>query len=290
MSPFRTRLHSTWTFRISPCCKGTSQLIPSLMTCRTSGVPFITSPLSLSLPASSIQTVRVTGIAANPGVIQMRGVSLRLSDGSFAQIPLPVIGEKDKQRQHKSRSRLTSELSKTKRLGLEARFPAPVEPPDEQPVSWLECMVVEEQPLLWIKNTSLTHGTVMLYNGESSGKTPISELQLNNSVGRRSELHSRTRLQFQWTSSSSLSKTRLPARRNTSLQRASSVLNRLTSSSGMLPIARYSSGRTRGRPGSQRVGGPRYQSDVSGKSDGKFHTAGFSLSVVRMALSASITA
>ena len=31
---------------------------------------------------------------------------------------------------------------------------------------WLECLVVEEQPLLWIKQSSLTHGTVMLYHGE----------------------------------------------------------------------------------------------------------------------------
>lgn len=32
---------------------------------------------------------------------------------------------------------------------------------------WLECKVVEEQPVVWIKKTSLTHGTVMLYNGET---------------------------------------------------------------------------------------------------------------------------
>lgn len=38
----------------------------------------------------------------------------------------------------------------------------------EEHENWLECMVVEEQPLLWIKKTSLTHGTVMLYNGERS--------------------------------------------------------------------------------------------------------------------------
>jgi hypothetical protein len=30
----------------------------------------------------------------------------------------------------------------------------------------LECKVVPEQPLLRIRRTSLTHGAVMLYNGE----------------------------------------------------------------------------------------------------------------------------
>jgi hypothetical protein len=33
---------------------------------------------------------------------------------------------------------------------------------------WLECDVVEAQPVVWIKKTSLTHGTVMLYDGETS--------------------------------------------------------------------------------------------------------------------------
>lgn len=32
---------------------------------------------------------------------------------------------------------------------------------------WLECSVVEAQPVVWIKKTSLTHGTVMLYDGET---------------------------------------------------------------------------------------------------------------------------
>ena len=36
----------------------------------------------------------------------------------------------------------------------------------EEGEQWLECRVVEEQPLLWVKKSSLTHGTVMLYDGE----------------------------------------------------------------------------------------------------------------------------
>lgn len=32
---------------------------------------------------------------------------------------------------------------------------------------WLECKVVRELPLLWVKKTNLAHGTVMLYNGET---------------------------------------------------------------------------------------------------------------------------
>jgi hypothetical protein len=36
----------------------------------------------------------------------------------------------------------------------------------EEGEKWLECQVVPEQPLLWVKKSSLTHGTVMLYDGE----------------------------------------------------------------------------------------------------------------------------
>jgi hypothetical protein len=53
---------------------------------------------------------------------------------------------------------------------LDARFPPTVEPQRESGVPedrWLECKVVDEQPLVWIKKTNLTHGTVMLYNGET---------------------------------------------------------------------------------------------------------------------------
>jgi hypothetical protein len=75
-----------------------------------------------------------------------------------------------KQRTDKRRFRVAAETAKIKRLGLDARFPPTVEPQRESGVPedrWLECKVVDEQPLVWIKKTNLTHGTVMLYNGET---------------------------------------------------------------------------------------------------------------------------
>ncbi|WWD18356.1 hypothetical protein CI109_102806 [Kwoniella shandongensis] len=141
----------------------------------TSGVPFVTSPLPLTLPALSVQTVRVTGTAPAPGLMQVRGVSIRLTDGSYNEILLPVIDAQDKLRRDKHKSRVKREVGKVKRSGLDARFAAlsvadrdaGSEGPDLKE-KWLECKVVEELPLAWIKRTSLTHGTVMLYNGETS--------------------------------------------------------------------------------------------------------------------------
>lgn len=139
----------------------------ALMRHRTSEITFTTSPTPLTLPPNSIQTVRVTGIAPEPGTLQLRGVSFRLFEGSTSESLLPVLGEKDKQQKDKRRSRLSSEMSKIKCTGLDARFSQYTEASDEVSETWLECTVVEEQPLLWIRKTSLTHGTVMLYNGET---------------------------------------------------------------------------------------------------------------------------
>jgi hypothetical protein len=139
----------------------------------TSGAPFITTPLPLILPASSVQTVRVTGIAPNAGSLEIRGVNVRLVDGSTAEFLLPVVDSAEQKRDSKRRSRLLAETAKTKRQGLQARksvqYPTGEAPKSSNAPShrWLQCQVVEEQPLLWIKRTSLTHGTVMLYNGET---------------------------------------------------------------------------------------------------------------------------
>jgi hypothetical protein len=41
-----------------------------------------------------------------------------------------------------------------------------VNTPKREPSRFLECRVVEEQPLLRVRRSSVTHGALMLYNGE----------------------------------------------------------------------------------------------------------------------------
>jgi hypothetical protein len=91
------------------------------------------------------------------------------------------VDEKARVAKDKRRSRTEADWSKMKRKGMEARFDAatsaaggdPGKPsPDEGLVlqdgeKWLECQVVRELPLLWVKRSNLAHGTVMLYNGET---------------------------------------------------------------------------------------------------------------------------
>jgi hypothetical protein len=152
-------------------CKLASSRKISQLTERTSGVPLATSPLPLIIPALSVQTVRVAAIASTPGILQIKGVALRLHDGSRTEILLPVIDASDKRQHDKRRSRMSMEIGKTKRSGTDARLSmrgAGPEGDEEEPEGkWLECVIIEEQPLVWIKKTSLTHGTVMLYHGET---------------------------------------------------------------------------------------------------------------------------
>lgn len=117
-----------------------------------------------------MQTVRVTAIASTPGTLQIKGVALRLHDGSRTEVLLPVVDDSDKRKHDKRRSRLSIEIGKVKHSGIDARLSMQGVNPDrvemEPEGKWLECVIIEEQPLVWIKKTSLTHGTVMLYHGE----------------------------------------------------------------------------------------------------------------------------
>ena len=140
---------------------------------RTSGVDFSVTPLSVSIAPQSIQSIRIAGMATAAGSLEIRGVTLRLPDGAACDILLPVIDDTERKREDKRKSRAVSEYSKAKRQGMDARWPAPSEParesaaPDALVDKWLECKVVDEQPLIWIKKTNLTHGTIMLYDGET---------------------------------------------------------------------------------------------------------------------------
>nr|XP_018262525.1 uncharacterized protein I303_05542 [Kwoniella dejecticola CBS 10117]OBR84683.1 hypothetical protein I303_05542 [Kwoniella dejecticola CBS 10117] len=139
----------------------------------TSGVPFVTSPLPLTLPSNSVQTVRVTGQSPIAGEMSIKGVSIRLLDGSSTEILIPIVDGKEKDKREKRKSRILSDSHKIKRSGLDARYTANQSAKsrgndDEEAGKWLECKVVPELPLAWIKKTSLTHGSVMLYNGETS--------------------------------------------------------------------------------------------------------------------------
>lgn len=117
----------------------------------------------------------ITGKVLEPGPITIRGCEVQAPGGKSHTFLLPVGTDEDDERQLRRRSALQNEVVRHKYGGLESRpweqrakrasgVPG-VAGPSGVP-RYLECLVVPEQPLLRIRRTSLTHGAVMLYNGE----------------------------------------------------------------------------------------------------------------------------
>ncbi|GAA5925915.1 hypothetical protein JCM1841_004039 [Sporobolomyces salmonicolor] len=138
----------------------------------TSGVPFAGDPLSTVVPAGSFHTVRLTGTPREPGTLVIRGCNIRLAGCASREFLLPVWDDEEEARRQKA-ALLDTSRDRVKATGLEA-FPSrateasalPTDKPLDGEVKFLECSVVPEQPLLWMRTTSLTHGALMLYDGE----------------------------------------------------------------------------------------------------------------------------
>lgn len=88
---------------------------------------------------------------------------------------LPLYTNEEEQRLARKRRSIMSENGRSKYAGLD-RYPWTTEQKRKSthsnevvsgpPFRFLECKVVPEQPLLRIRRTSVTHGGLMLYDGE----------------------------------------------------------------------------------------------------------------------------
>ncbi|KAI0928535.1 hypothetical protein AcW1_005748 [Taiwanofungus camphoratus] len=142
-----------------------------------SGVPFESEAIAVVVPANTYHPVTVSGKASEPGVLRIRGCVVQAPDGVPREFVLPLSTEEKEVMRLRRRSAIDSEAGRSKRSGLESR---PWEKDSKRmsrqtgsssskrSVHYLECKVVPSQPLLRIRRTSLTHGAVMLYNGETS--------------------------------------------------------------------------------------------------------------------------
>ena len=145
-------------------------------------MPFESKPVSVVIPSNSFDILRITGVAVQPGILVIRGCTVRVL-GSIEpkEFLLPLSTEETEAKQDKRRSMRIAEVERTKWTGLDARpakekerkgltaLPGAPEKSEksEKAMRFLECKVVPEQPLLRVRRTSLTHGAVMLYDGES---------------------------------------------------------------------------------------------------------------------------
>ncbi|KAG1756741.1 TRAPP II complex [Suillus paluster] len=142
----------------------------------TTGVEFECSPVStLVIPPNTLYPITVVGTAKTRGTLVFRGCIVQAAWGAAKEFLLPVPTDADQNLFARHQSAVKCESGRTKHWGLDSR---PWEkdgrrlstllPSFKKPPQFLQCVVVPEQPLLRIRWTSLTHGAVMLYNGEES--------------------------------------------------------------------------------------------------------------------------
>lgn len=139
----------------------------------TSGVQFQTSPIPVVLPANSFHVLRLAGIATEAGTLVIRGCFVEGLGCDRREFTLPASTEQEESERDKRQSRKEGERERMKWTGLERRgirqLPGTTAAREQEQAEqkFLECRVIPEQPLLRIRRTSLTHGAVMLYDGES---------------------------------------------------------------------------------------------------------------------------
>ncbi|EGN95949.1 hypothetical protein SERLA73DRAFT_111910 [Serpula lacrymans var. lacrymans S7.3] len=142
----------------------------------TRGVPFEShSVTGIIIPSNSYHHVTITGTALEAGALIVRGCIVQAPDGAPREFLLPLYSSEEEDKMARQSSALKGDLDRVKYSGLESR-PWEKEAkrlsvttaPSKRTVRFLECKVVPEQPQLRIRWTSLTHGAVMLYNGERS--------------------------------------------------------------------------------------------------------------------------
>lgn len=135
---------------------------------------FESSPVSaLVIPPNTLHPITIIGTARTRGTLVFRGCIVQAPWGAPREFLLPVPTDADQNLFERRQSAVKYESGRTKYWGLDSRpwekdgrRLSTLPPSLKKPPQFLQCIVVPEQPLLRIRWTSLTHGAVMLYNGE----------------------------------------------------------------------------------------------------------------------------
>ncbi|KAF8654133.1 hypothetical protein AX16_003664 [Volvariella volvacea WC 439] len=141
----------------------------------TSGVPLVTKPTRVVIPANSTHEVILSAMASETGSITVRGCTARAPGSITCEFLLPIATDEEEEQYSRRKSAVSCEMGRSKYQGLDS-FPWIRETKrnsvqsktlaNMKPPRFLECKVVPEQPLLRIRRTSVTHGALMLYDGE----------------------------------------------------------------------------------------------------------------------------
>lgn len=142
-----------------------------------SGVQFHSQPSSTTVPALSTHRVTLSGIPLEAGLLTVRGCYVQLQGGVAREFVLPLLAsEPNNVRMSVSPFRISHspyDADRIKFSGLEANpllrleQSDPTTPvPAQAPQKFLHYQVVPEQPLLRVRRSSITQGSLMLFDGE----------------------------------------------------------------------------------------------------------------------------
>ena len=131
----------------------------------------------MTIPPNSYHSITVQGKPLQPGVLTIRGCYVQAPGSASREFLLPLSTTEEEERKTRQRDSVSCELGRFKYSGLESKLGTKnsqrasltkSKPPNHK---FLECKVVPEQPFLRLRWSSLTHGAVMLYDGEKYALT-----------------------------------------------------------------------------------------------------------------------
>lgn len=124
------------------------------------------------IPANTLHQVVLSGKATQTGTLTIRGCFVQAPGGTVREYMLPLYTTEEEERISRKRRAIHSENGRSKYSGLEryARTKSHKQNSKDgnggPSFRFLECEVVPEQPLMRIRRSSVTHGALMLYDGE----------------------------------------------------------------------------------------------------------------------------
>ncbi|KAI8972379.1 TRAPP II complex [Pilobolus umbonatus] len=129
----------------------------------TTGIRFSTIPNAAVIPANDSITIRLMGIPLETGSLVIKGCVIKIT--GFAEQEFLI----EKMAKGKPTELKSVESKRYKYSGLQSLYkPSEQEMQEQLQVEYAQEVlnVIEDQPLLKIKSTSLLHGAIMLFEGE----------------------------------------------------------------------------------------------------------------------------
>jgi len=133
-------------------------------------------PLTVTIAGNSFHVAKIIANALEPGNLVVRGCIVQMQGGVPREILLPLATDEEEKSREKRKALYNTQVDRIKDSGLGARswlrskrMSGMQGKSSKLPrtITFMQCNVVGQQPLMRIRRSSLTHGAIMLYDGET---------------------------------------------------------------------------------------------------------------------------